>query len=221
MKNNLIKIILFNIYLTPTLCLGQVNNKVSKGNDGFRIHSMYAGMILNKPIGGLNDIVPSSGTGFKFGSLFYFYKPGLLKGLFNIGLQTQWLNLEENVPLFRLNEDKPAYSLAAAANLGPVVSFKPNNDMQVDFYYLFGTGFRIFPNQNEVIYGLYVNPDNPHTRFSQSAGFAFHYKALYTGVGLQMLNYRYALSNQTDNLTIRSKFTTLQITVGICGWQVK
>lgn len=197
-------------------------NKTDRSSKGFRIHSMYVGLLVSKPIGGLEAFVSSAGGGFKFGSQFYFYKPGFVKKMLNVGLQTQYLNAESNVPIGQVLSDKkdPHYSIAASANLGPVVSFKPTDDMKLDLYYMFGTGFRIFPKYDEGIYFGYENPANPHTRFTQSVGLAFHYNVLYVSLGLQMLSYKY-LSYSDNKLTDRKKFSTFQVTIGTCGWKVK
>lgn len=223
MKKTIIALVIAIMALICNVTQAQTNAEPAAKPKGFKIHSMYASILLSAPVGGLKVLVPSAGLGFKWGSIFFFYKPGIANGLLNFGLQTQYMNIESNVPLFKLDEDEPAYSLAGAANLGPVVSVKPVGDLQVDLYYMFGTGVRLFPNQDEYLYAGYAHPSDAHTRFTQSVGVGFHWKALYSTLGLQMMNYKYTLY-KNDNIfdpVTRTKFATFQFSIGVCGWRVK
>ena len=221
MKKTLIALITLAFLGTTMSSRAQDQPGSSGSRNGFRIHSMYFGALLSMPVAGLRYLVPASGLGVKFGSQFFFYQPGIANKLVNFGLNVQWLNVESNIPYFKLDDDdEPPYSLAAAANLGPVASIKPTDAMQVDLYYLIGTGVRFFPNQDDYIYARYVDPADPHTRFSQSVGVAFHYKALYTSLGMQLLNYAYAYTDNGSYFS-RRKFSTFQFAIGVCGWQIK
>ncbi len=199
------------IITTITVCI--YTNLNAQDKNGWRTHYMYFGTMISQPIGALNDYVPT-GIGVKFGSSFIFSKAGFANGLINVGLKTEWINFEANVPYSKLGTDgEDLYKLAGAQMYGPQFSINPTTAVYIDLYYTPGWGFSMFPN-SKAEHTDVVDPYRIHLRFAQSVGISLRAYAFYLGFNVQ------AHSNPDyENGERISNPMTCQITLGVCGWQ--
>ncbi len=215
MKNNTKLLVIFCLLFNFIFLNISIAQETSpKQRNGYRIHAMYADILVSIPSAELKKYVPA-GAGFDFGSLFMLHKTGFANSLVNVGIKAEWLNAETNIPYSDLDEDEPEYSFAVAGNYGPMVTFNPMGAMYVDLFYTPGWGFRMFPN-SKAVSNDDIDPSVPHLSFSQALGFHFRYKALKTGLALRLMSNKNFANGAYIN-PVRS----ITFSVGICGWKIR
>lgn len=186
----------------------EANSSSGIERSGFRIHTPYWGLGLSVPMGMLRWEVPP-GLSTRFGSIFYFHKPGIAKGLLNIGLDASWINVESNVPFSQIGESNMRWSMAVSQTYGPIVTVNIVGDLYTDLYYRAGWGFRVFPgHDNNFSFWNTSSAVSNKVRIHamQNVGINLRWKILYTNFGFNMLS-----------TTSYYDFTTFQFLVGVCA----